>query len=85
VAVDHGLGLASVPGVRLCEVVEDGDELDVVARRGRRDLCEVGERRDISELVEAEKQRCGETPAVEVGLLVGVVDEFAEQREEDWT
>jgi len=41
----------SGPGPRLGEVVEDRDELDVVAGRGGGDLRQVGQRRDVAGLV----------------------------------
>ncbi len=74
VAVDDRLGLLPVAAAGLREVVEDRDELDVVARRGRRDLREVRERRDVARLVEADEQRQREPPALLVGELVGAVD-----------
>ena len=83
VAVDHGLGLAAVAAARLGEVVEDRDELDVVAGRGRGDLGQVGQRRDVAGLVEAQQQRQLQPPPGQGGPLVGAVDDLRQQRQED--
>jgi hypothetical protein len=56
-AVDDRLGLLAVARARLGEVVEDRDELDVVARRRRSDLGEVRERCNVAGLIEAQQQR----------------------------
>ena len=63
--------------------MEDRDQLDVVARRGRGDLGQVRQRRDVAGLVEAQEQRPLEPAAGERRAFVGAVDDLAEQREED--
>jgi hypothetical protein len=83
VTVDDGLGLASVAAARLREVVEDRYQLNVVAGRGRRDLGQVRQRRDVAGLVQAQQQRQLEPPAGHGGSLVGAVDDLGQQRQED--
>ena len=81
--VHDRLGLTAVATAGLREVVEDRDELDVVARRRRGDLGEVRQRCDVARLVQAQQQRQREPSARQRRALVGAVDDLGEQRQED--
>ena len=83
----HRLGAVAAPALAdLAEVLKDREDLHTLAGRGRGDLAEVGQRRDVGGLVEAQQQRRvdrlpGPRRARE-GLLDDGVDERREQAAE---
>jgi len=79
----HRLGAVAPPALAdLAEVLKHRQNLHALAGRGRGDLAQVRQRRDVGRLVEAQKQRRVDRPPGPRAAREGLLDDRVDQRRE---